>query len=87
MISQNKNNLKIFKLPDLRFDMVIHIDYKKCCWKEGKCSTCSCGAGNSKKCFGCAEVCPQKAIMREKIIIVDAKKCIDCGICVEACKY
>jgi len=64
--------------------MVIKINYEKCCWKDGKCSSCECGSG---KCFGCAEVCPVKAIKREKRVIVDKKKCIECGACVAACKH
>jgi Fe-S-cluster-containing hydrogenase component 2 len=63
--------------------MPIKIDYKKCCWKDGKCSSCSCG----KACVGCVEVCPTSAIKRDKKVTVDLKKCISCGACVSACKH
>lgn len=62
--------------------MEIKIDYDKCCWKDGKCMSCGCG-----KCEGCAEACPVKAIKRGKLVIIDKKKCIQCGACVSACKY
>lgn len=69
--------------------MAIKINYEKCCWKDGKCSSCGCGCGNggNEKCSGCAEVCPVKAIKREKKVIVDKKKCIECGACISACKH
>jgi ferredoxin len=62
---------------------MIKIDYKKCCWKNGKCASCSCGGA----CYGCADVCPVKAFKRGKKLEVDNKKCISCGACVAACKH
>ncbi|MBS3079310.1 hypothetical protein J4218_04265 [Candidatus Pacearchaeota archaeon] len=44
--------------------MVIVIDYKKCCWKDGACSSCDC-KGSSKKCHGCVEVCLVNALVRK----------------------
>ena len=38
--------------------MEIKIDYDKCCWKNGKCLSCSCGGA----CEGCVEVCPVEAL-------------------------
>ncbi len=63
--------------------MPIKIDYKKCCWKDGKCTSCGCGTC----CEGCVEICPVKALKRGKKVIYDKKKCINCGACVSACKH
>ena len=63
--------------------MAIKIDYKKCCWKDGKCSSCSCG----KACTGCVEVCPVNALSRKTILELDKSKCIECGACIDACKH
>ena len=65
--------------------MAIKIDYKKCCWKDGKCSSSGCGCG--KACVGCVEACPVGALVRKSRVIVDMKKCIGCGACVSACKH
>lgn len=62
--------------------MEIKIYYDKCCWKDGKCTSCGCS-----NCIGCVEICPVKAIKRGKKITIDKKKCITCGACVSACKY
>jgi len=62
--------------------MPIKINYKKCCWKDGKCNKCSCGGA----CVGCVEACPEGALKREKRVVVDKKSCIECGACVSACK-
>jgi len=63
--------------------MPIKIDYEKCCWKDGKCTSCSCGG----KCVGCVEVCAAGALKREDLVVFDKDKCIDCGACVNACKH
>ncbi|MFA6170890.1 MAG: 4Fe-4S binding protein [Patescibacteria group bacterium] len=65
--------------------MPIKIDYSKCCWKDGKCtSSCSCGGG---ACAGCVEVCPVNAVKREDVVKIDAAICINCGACVASCKH
>jgi len=63
--------------------MIAKIDYKKCCWKNGKCTSCECGG----KCEGCVEACSVGAITRGKKVIVDKDKCIGCGVCIDACKH
>lgn len=63
--------------------MEIRINYNKCCWKAGKCTSCCC----EKACEGCVEVCPMGALKRGKIITLDKEKCIQCGVCVTACKH
>jgi len=63
--------------------MPIKIDYSKCCWKDGKCTSCTCGG----KCEGCVEACPVEAIKRAKKVEIDKSKCIECGACVAACKH
>lgn len=65
--------------------MPIKIDYKKCCWKNGKCSSCGCGGG--KACVGCVEACAVGALSRKKKLEFDSKKCISCGACVASCKH
>lgn len=64
---------------------MIKIDYDKCCWKDGKCVSCGCGDGT--KCEGCVEACPAGALERKDIVVFYSDKCLDCGACVEACKY
>ncbi len=63
--------------------MSIKIDYKKCCWKLGKCTSCTCG----KACVGCVEACTQGALSRKDKVVVDKTKCISCGSCIAACKH
>ncbi|MFA6088837.1 MAG: 4Fe-4S binding protein [Candidatus Woesearchaeota archaeon] len=65
--------------------MPIKIDYKKCCYKNGKCQECTCKTGG--KCDGCVEACPVGALVRKKIVEFNPKLCIDCGSCVPACKH
>ena len=65
------------------FKMVIKIDYEKCCWKDGKCTSCGCGG----ECKGCVEACPTGALERGDIIIFHKDKCISCGVCVEVCEH
>lgn len=62
---------------------MIMIDYSKCCWKDGKCTSCSCGG----KCEGCVEACPTGALERQDLVVFYQEKCVDCGACIEACKY
>ena len=59
------------------------INYDKCCWKDGKCTSCSCGGA----CVGCVEACPVGALERQKLVVFYPEKCVECGACVDACKY
>ena len=63
--------------------MSIKIDYSKCCWKNGGCQECDCGSG----CEGCVEVCPVQAINRGEKVEIDQSVCLNCGVCVSACKH
>lgn len=63
--------------------MGIKIDYEKCCFKDGKCQSCSCGGA----CTGCVEVCFVGALKRDQIVEFDASKCINCGACISSCKH
>ena len=63
--------------------MPIKIDYEKCCWKDGKCTSCDGG----EECTECIEVCPVDALTRKDKLIIDNEKCIDCGSCVAVCKH
>ncbi|MBU2063336.1 MAG: 4Fe-4S binding protein [Candidatus Omnitrophica bacterium] len=66
--------------------MPIEINYEKCCWKDGKCvSSCECGDGSA--CEGCVEACPAGALERKMLVEFKADVCVDCGACVDACKY
>jgi len=63
--------------------MPLKIDYDKCCWKNGKCSSCGCGGA----CVGCVEACPVDALSRKKKLEINTDLCIECGACVAACKH
>jgi Fe-S-cluster-containing hydrogenase component 2 len=70
--------------------MTIKIDYAKCCWKAGKCTSCGCGGSGvcgKSACVGCVEACAQGALSRKDKVVLDKKKCISCGACVAACKH
>ena len=63
--------------------MAVKIDYEKCCWKDGKCTRCSCKGA----CEGCVEACPVEALKRGKLVEIDHEKCIECGACAAACEH
>ena len=63
--------------------MPIKIDYAKCCWQDGQCTSCLCG----KACVGCVEACVVKAISRQDVVKIDQIKCTECGACITACKH
>jgi Fe-S-cluster-containing hydrogenase component 2 len=63
--------------------MTLLIDYDKCCWKDGKCTSCTCGG----ECSGCLDACPVGAITRTDKVIIDQEACIGCGACITACEH
>jgi NAD-dependent dihydropyrimidine dehydrogenase PreA subunit len=63
--------------------MKIKIDYEKCCWKDGKCTSCQCGGS----CTGCVEMCPVQAISRGDVVKINEELCISCGACISACEH
>jgi NAD-dependent dihydropyrimidine dehydrogenase PreA subunit len=65
--------------------MPIKINYKKCCWKNGKCSSCGCDSGSC--CKGCVEAYPVQVLERKNKVIFHKEKCISCGACMVACKH
>lgn len=66
--------------------MVIKINYSKCCWKDGKCTSCGCGSCVDA-CEGCVEACAFGALTRGKLVELDKEKCTSCGACVDACEH
>lgn len=65
---------------------MISINYDKCCWKGGRCTSSCCGE-SGKTCEGCVEACPTGALKREDIIVFDPDKCTSCGVCIAACEH
>lgn len=63
--------------------MPIKIDYEKCCWKEGACTSCGCGGA----CKGCVEACPTEALVRGDKIEFNPEECTDCQACIAACEH
>lgn len=61
---------------------MIKINYDKCCWRDGECTSCSC----DEECTGCLEACPVEAITRDDKVVIDNEKCIDCDACISACE-
>ena len=62
---------------------MIKIDYDKCCWKDGKCTQCSCKG----LCVGCVEACKFGALERKDKLEFYPDKCTNCGACIAACEH
>ena len=63
--------------------MSIKVDYNKCCWKDGKCTSCDCG----DNCGRCVEVCPVNVITRKDKVVIDSDECLECGACAAVCPH
>ncbi len=80
-------------LTTLRYfkeEYLAHIEDKKC--PAGVCKELITYKIDDKLCIGCRSCkaqCPQQCISGEKKEphIIDAEKCIRCGICMETCKF
>lgn len=62
---------------------MLKIDYNKCCFKDGKC-TSDCGCDQSE-CPKCVNICPVDALKKGDKVTIDTEACIECGACTAVC--